>query len=169
MDTWLLDKVFCKTWGSILKMISHCSGGDKYENCIDLIPTISIFDFGMFPSVVFFFHFITYIKLKISNIFINVCYYSRQGLGLCSNLLTIYLKEIIYEMKILSEMIRNYKYQCNVLLLHQRPPSNTLQQFTDRLNKHIQSLGSLELIEDSANVLEVPCFKLYIINKCVYI
>ena len=31
----------------------------------------------------------------------------------------------------------------------------TLQQFTDRLNKHIQSLGSLELIEDSANVLEV--------------
>ena len=93
MDTWLLDKVFCKTWGSVLKIIIHCSRGDKYENCIDLIATISIFDFGIVPSVVFFFHFIIYIKLIISNIVINVCYYSRKGLGLCSNLQTIYLKE----------------------------------------------------------------------------
>jgi hypothetical protein len=77
---------------------------------------------------------------------IHVCYYS---LGLCSNLQTIYLKENIYEMKIPSETIRNYKYQCNVLLLllYER----------------------LQIIEDSANVLEVPRFKLYIINKCVYI
>ena len=115
----------------------------------------------------FFFHFIIYIKLKISNIVINICYYSRQGLGLCSNLQTIYLKENTYDMKIMSEMIRNYKYQCNVLLLrlHERPPSNTRSPF----NNLCQSLGSLELIEDSANVLEVPRFKLYIINKCVYI
>ena len=112
-------------------MISHCSREDKYENYIYLIPTISIFDLGIFPSVVFFFHFITYIKIKISNIFIKVCYYSRQGLGLCSNLQTIYLKEIIYEMEILSEMIRNYKYQCNVLLIHQRPPSNTCSPFNN--------------------------------------
>ena len=97
-------------------MINHCSRGDKYENCNDLIPTISIFDFGIFPCVVFFFHFIIYIKLKISNIVINVCYYSRQGLGLRSNLQTIYFKENIYEMNILSDMIRNYKYQCNVLI-----------------------------------------------------
>ena len=131
MDTWLLDKVFCKTWGSVLKMISHCSRGDKYENCIDLIPAISIFDFGIFPSVVFFFPSIIYIKLKISNIVINIWYYSRQGFGLCSNLQTIYLKENIYAMKILSEMIRNYKYQCNVLLLHQKPSSNTRSPFNN--------------------------------------
>jgi hypothetical protein len=83
----------------------------------------------------FFFHFIIYIKLKISNIVINICYYSRHGLGLCLNLQTIYLKENTYEMKIMSEMIRNYKYQCNVLLLqlHERPPSNTPSPFNNLL------------------------------------
>ena len=82
-----------------------------------------------------FVHFIIYIKLKISNIVINICYYSRQGLGLCLNLQTIYLNENIYQLKILSEMIRNYKYQCNVLLLrlHERPPSNTPSPFNNLL------------------------------------
>ena len=70
MDTWLLDKVFCKTWGSVLKMISHCSRGDKYENCIDLIPTISIFDFGIFPSMVFVCSF--YYLHQINNL--KYCY-----------------------------------------------------------------------------------------------
>jgi hypothetical protein len=117
----------------------------------------------------FFFHFVIYIKLKISNIVINICYYSRHDLGLCLNLQTIYLKENTYEMKIMSEMIRNYKYQCNVLLLQLHERRIQIPRHPSTIYWPCQSLGSLELIEDSANVLEVPRFKLYIINKCVYI
>jgi hypothetical protein len=131
MDTWLLDKVFCKTWGSVLKIIIHCSRGDKYENCIDLIATISIFDFGIVPSVVFIFHFIIYIKLKIQILLLTYVTIVEKAL-VCVQIFKLFtLKKIIYEMNILSEMIRNYKYQCNVLLLHQRPPSNTCSPFNN--------------------------------------
>jgi hypothetical protein len=104
MDTWLLDKVFCQTWDSVLKMISHCSRGVVYgygqshiwggaiaEEQPEVIPCACLtrsnvtgshvtFPLTFFPRTFFHVHFSqyffsrTFFSQTVSRTFFPVCF-----------------------------------------------------------------------------------------------